>query len=222
MTGAARSPATGGFLIAGGGMHADQQEHAWTEWPAPLRDRHVDALAGASRGLAREILYRAWLQWIADTQWHDAKSQARPVSLMGDLAFMVDGDSADVWAHAASFRLDASVGAPPDAFSATGQNWGMPVYRWDVLAARDFAWLRERARRTAALFDGYRIDHLVGFYRTYVFPNDGSPAFFTPARESAQLELGETVIAIFGRAGSRITAEDLARCPTSSDSRSLG
>ena len=194
-------------------LHAHQQDRAWSEWPAPLRDRDPDALAGARRELAREVLYRTWLQWIADTQWHDAKAQARPVSLMGDLAFMVDGDSADVWAQAASFMLDASVGAPPDAFSETGQNWGVPASRWGLLAERDFAWLRERARRTASLFDGYRVDHVVGFYRTYVFPDDGSPAFFTPAGEAAQLELGETVLAIFGQAGSRITAEDLGTVP---------
>ncbi|HEX7486952.1 MAG TPA: 4-alpha-glucanotransferase [Vicinamibacterales bacterium] len=194
-------------------LHVREQNRGWTHWPAPLRHRDSDALASARRELANEVFYRKWIQWIADTQWHDAKTQARPVSLMGDLAFMVDGDSADVWVHSASFRLDASVGAPPDAFSETGQNWGMPAYRWDVLARRDFDWLRQRACRTASLFDGYRVDHLVGFYRTYVFPNDGAPAFFTPAQEPAQLALGETVLSIFGQAGARIIAEDLGTVP---------
>ncbi len=159
------------------------------------------------------MLYRKWLQWIADTQWRRAKAQAQPVSLLGDFAFMVDGDSADVWANASSFRLDASVGAPPDAFSAEGQKWGMPAYRWDQLAAADFAWLRARARRTAALFDGYRVDHLVGFYRTYVFPSDGSPAGFTPAEPGAQLALGEAVLSILGQSGATIVAEDLGTVP---------
>jgi 4-alpha-glucanotransferase len=135
------------------------------------------------------------------------------VSLLGDLPFMVDGDSADVWAHADVFRLDASVGAPPDAFSEAGQNWGLPVYRWDVMAEGDYAWLRDRARRSAALYDGYRIDHLVGFYRTYVFPRDGSPSFFTPEDEADQLALGETVLQIFADAGARIVAEDLGTIP---------
>ena len=76
---------------------------------------------------------------------------------------MVSGDSADVWARQDEFRLDASIGVLPDAFSDTGQNWGMPVYRWDVLAERDFDWLATAPARNAELFDGYRVDHLVGF-----------------------------------------------------------
>jgi 4-alpha-glucanotransferase len=194
-------------------LHARRQERAWADWPEAERTRDAGALTIARRELAAEISYRKWLQWIADSQWHEAKAASRPVSLMGDLAFMVDGDSADVWAHAASFDLEASVGAPPDAFSQSGQNWGMPACRWDRMARQDFAWLRARARRTATLFDGYRVDHLVGFYRTYLFPRDGSPARFTPATEPAQLALGETVLSIFGQSGARIVAEDLGTVP---------
>jgi 4-alpha-glucanotransferase len=126
---------------------------------------------------------------------------------------MVSGDSADVWAHQDLFRRDASVGVPPDAFSDTGQDWGLPVYRWDVVAERDFDWLHDRARRNAALFDGYRIDHLVGFYRTYFRPHDGGPAQFVPAEELEQIRLGERVIDIFRSAGSEVTAEDLGVVP---------
>jgi 4-alpha-glucanotransferase len=194
-------------------VHAREQERAWNEWPAGLCRRDVDAMRRAREELADEILYREWLQWIADEQWRAAKDWSRPVSLLGDLPFMVDGDSADVWSHAQAFRLDASVGAPPDAFSETGQNWGLPVYRWDVMAQRDYDWLRDRARRSAALYDGYRVDHLVGFYRTYVFPRDESEAFFTPSDEDDQLALGETVLRIFAEAGARIVAEDLGTIP---------
>ena len=194
-------------------LHAQQHDRPWTEWPKPLRLRNPMALAVARVELAGEVLYRKWLQWTADTQWRRAKAQAQPVSLLGDFAFMVDGDSADVWANASSFRLDASVGAPPDAFSAEGQKWGMPVYQWDKVAADDFTWLRARARRTAALFDGYRVDHLVGFYRTYMFPGDGSPARFTPTEQDAQLALGEVVLSILSQAGATIVAEDLGTVP---------
>jgi 4-alpha-glucanotransferase len=194
-------------------LHAGAQERPWTDWPAPVRDRRPDALADAALHLADEVLYRKWLQFVADMQWRWAKQRARPVSLLGDLAFMVDGDSADVWAHAASFRLDVSVGAPPDAFSATGQHWGMPAYRWAELAEHDFDWLRQRARRMASLFDGYRVDHLVGFYRTYIFPGDGSPASFDPKDEPSQLALGERVLSILGSSGAWIVAEDLGSVP---------
>jgi 4-alpha-glucanotransferase len=194
-------------------LHARHGDRAWTEWPEPLRLRDPQALEDARRELAGEILYRQWLQWIADGQWREAKERSQPVALLGDLPFMVDGDSADVWTHAGAFRLDASVGAPPDAFSEIGQNWGMPVYRWDVMAARGFDWLRDRARRTAALYDGYRIDHLVGFYRTYVFPRGNEKSYFTPSREEEQVRLGEEVLAVFRQAGARVIAEDLGTVP---------
>src|SRR5262249_23743034 len=159
---------------------------AWTDWPEALQRREPAAIAEARRELAGEILFYQYLQWIAAGQWADARRRAHGVRLFGDLPFMVDGDSADVWARQHQFRLDVSPGGPADAFSAEGQNWGMPVYRWDVIANEDFRWLRERARRTADLFDGYRVDHVVGFYRTYGRPRDGGAPFFTPDDEPAQ------------------------------------
>jgi 4-alpha-glucanotransferase len=126
---------------------------------------------------------------------------------------MVDLDSADVWAYQNCFHLDASVGVPPDAFSATGQDWGMPAYRWDRFAAQDFRWLRDRARRSAALYDGYRVDHLVGFYRTYSRPRGGGPPRFEPSAEPEQQALGERVLAILREPGAEIVAEDLGTVP---------
>ncbi len=157
--------------------------------------------------------YRQYLQWLAGDQWGSARDAAGNVALFGDLPFMVSGDSADVWARQDEFRLDASVGVPPDAFSESGQDWGLPVYRWDVLAERDFDWLRNRARRNADLYDGYRVDHLVGFYRTYFRPQDGSAAQFTPPDEAEQTRLGERVLAVFREAGAELIAEDLGTVP---------
>ena len=194
-------------------LHAREGERPWTEWPRELRDREPEPLAEARRQLADDILFRQYLQWVADDQWADARRHAGDVMLFGDLPFMVSGDSADVWARQDEFRLDASVGVPPDAFSETGQDWGMPVYRWDVLAQRDFDWLRDRARRNATLFDGYRIDHLVGFYRTYFRPHDGTLPQFIPAGEPEQTALGESVIEVLRAAGVYVTAEDLGTVP---------
>ena len=148
-------------------LHARHGERAWFDWPEPLRCQRTDALDRARTELADEILFRQYVQWLAGDQWSAARGRAGDVALFGDLPFMVSGDSADVWARQDEFRMDASVGVPPDAFSETGQDWGLPVYRWDVLAERDFDWLRDRAHRNADLFDGYRVDHLVGFFRTY-------------------------------------------------------
>jgi 4-alpha-glucanotransferase len=194
-------------------LHASQGEQPWNRWPAPLRDRHPAALDRARAELADDILFRQYVQWLAEAQWADARRDAGDVYLFGDLPFMVSGDSADVWARQDEFRLDASVGVPPDAFSETGQDWELPVYRWDVFAERGFDWLRDRARRNAALFDGYRVDHLVGFYRTYFRPRDGSAPQFTPPDEPAQTALGEQVLQVFQASGARIIAEDLGVVP---------
>jgi 4-alpha-glucanotransferase len=194
-------------------LHAWHGERPWTEWPEALGTRQPDALTAAREALAEEVLYREYLQWIADDQWAAARRDASGVALFGDLPFMASGDSADVWAHQDEFRLDASVGVPPDTFSPSGQDWGLPVYRWDVLAARDFDWLRERARRMATLFDGYRVDHLVGFYRTYFRPHDGAMPEFTPPDELAQTRLGERVLEVLRESGAEIVAEDLGTVP---------
>ena len=194
-------------------VHAQQDERAWIDWPEGLRNRHDAALAAARGELADDILYRQYLQWVAGDQWGSARDGAGDVALFGDLPFMVSGDSADVWARQDEFRLDASVGVPPDAFSETGQDWGLPVYRWEVFLERDFDWLRNRAHRNADLYDGYRVDHLVGFYRTYFRPHAGGPPAFTPADEPSQRFLGERVLSVFREPGSEIIAEDLGVVP---------
>jgi 4-alpha-glucanotransferase len=194
-------------------LHAQHGERPWFDWPDPLRCRRSDALDRARTELADEIQFRQYVQWLAGDQWGQARAHTGDVALFGDLPFMVSGDSADVWARQDEFRMDASVGVPPDAFSETGQDWGLPVYRWDVLAQRDFDWLRDRAHRNADLFDGYRVDHLVGFYRTYYRPHDGGPARFVPEEEDAQLALGERVLGVFREPGSEIIAEDLGVVP---------
>jgi len=194
-------------------IHFSQGERPWMEWPEALRRRERPALADARYALAPEVTFRQYVQWIAHAQWAAARAATSGVALFGDLAFMVDGDSADVWTRQDQFHLDVSLGVPPDAFSATGQDWGMPVYRWDVVSRDDFSWLRDRARRTGDLYDGYRIDHLVGFYRTYGRPRNGAPPFFTPDNQADQLALGERLLGIFGSGGAEILAEDLGIVP---------
>ena len=194
-------------------IHAREDERAWTAWPIELQRREPAAIDRARRELSREVLFFQYLQWIASVQWREARRRAHGVELFGDLPFMVDGDSADVWARQHQFDLGVSLGVPPDAFSASGQDWGMPVYRWDVVAMEDYRWLRERARRGADLFDGYRVDHLVGFYRTYGRPKQGGEPFFAPPDEPSQKALGERILEIFRGAGAEIVAEDLGTVP---------
>ena len=193
-------------------LHHEHGGRPWTGWPAALRDREPEALRAARIRLDGEIRYRLYLQWIADGQWRDARNAAGDVAIFGDLPFMVALDSADVWARQGEFRLDLSLGVPPDAFSETGQDWNLPVYRWDVMERGGFEWLTARARRNADLFDGYRVDHLVGFFRTFFREPDGASGF-TPAEEPAQVALGEHVLRVFLASGATIVAEDLGVVP---------
>ena len=195
-------------------LHAENEGRYWVEWDQGIREQQPSALADARARLEREILYYTWLQMVADEQWERARDECEDleVAILGDFPFMVSGDSADVWSRQHEFRLDASVGVPPDAFSETGQNWGLPVYRWDVLEANGYDWLKMRARRCAELYDGFRVDHLVGFYRTFVREKDGR-TYFIPAEQPAQLAQGEQLLTIFRESGSAIIAEDLGVVP---------
>ena len=188
-------------------------DRPWTEWPAPLRDRNPAALEAARRELEQEVLFHQYVQWIADTQWEAARERLGEIRLFGDFPFMVSTDSADVWAHQQVFRFDRTVGTPPDAFSAVGQDWGLPVYRWDVMAEQDDRWLRQRARRMARLYDGYRVDHLVGFFRTFSRPLGQIVGMFDPDDEAEQRRQGERILQWLIVTGVQVTAEDLGLIP---------
>ncbi len=194
-------------------VHAAEQERAWWDWPLGLAYADPEAVRQANLAHADDRQYRAYLQWIAEGQWHAARAAAG-VRVFGDLPFMVSGDSPDVWARKDEFMLDATVGVPPDAFSETGQDWGLPPWRWNVMQGTGFQWMRARARRTAALFDGVRIDHLVGLYRIYVRPSDEArPKVFSPPDERSQSQLGAKLLSIYLASGAEVIAEDLGTVP---------
>ncbi|HJL14722.1 MAG TPA: 4-alpha-glucanotransferase [Sandaracinaceae bacterium LLY-WYZ-13_1] len=188
---------------------------SWRAWPEPLRQRDEAALAEARSTHADEIALREYVQWVAFRQLEKARADlARSgIHLGGDEPFLVADDSADVWANQEDYRFDATVGAPPDAFSETGQDWGLPPYRWDRIAANDFELFRRRGRQAAKLFDLVRIDHVVGFYRTYHRPLDGTEHYFVPSEEPAQRAQGEAVLNAFAEAGAALIAEDLGVIP---------
>jgi len=187
---------------------------SWRDWPVGLAARQPVALAAARREHARDVLFHQYAQWVAEGQWQGARDLARHhgISLFGDLPFVAGTDSPEVWANAGEFRLDVSAGVPPDAFSATGQDWGLPTYNWEVIATGGYAWHRLRARRMAALFDGLRVDHVIGLFRTYGRPPGGEP-FFTPARESDQIAQGRAVMRVLAASGLVLIAEDLGVTP---------
>lgn len=212
--------AEAGWLADYGLFRARQDrdpQHTWQDWEPPLRDRVPEAIEVARRALGDAALFHEYVQWLAAAQWDAARrgASAAGVQLKGDVPFMVSFHSADVWARQGQFRLDAGLGAPPDAFNADGQAWGLPVPRWEVMAGDDLAWLRARAARAAAMFDAFRVDHVVGFYRMYVIPAAGAPGAFVPAARAEQAALGERLLgaALGAAVGAFVVGEDLGFVP---------
>ena len=193
-------------------LHEAFRSIHWQEWTLELRNREAAALEAARDWLAGPILYYEYLQWLAEEQWQRVRRDCARAGIFGDFPFMVSANSADVWARQNEFRVDVSVGVPPDAFSETGQDWGLPAYRWDVVSRNGYEWLRNRTRRCAELFDGFRVDHLVGFYRTFVREADGT-TYFIPPDEPEQREQGERLLKLFSSYGAAIVAEDLGTVP---------
>jgi len=120
----------------------------------------------------RDSLYHRFVQFEFFRQWSALKTHCRDlgIRMMGDIPIYTSMDSADVWAHPENFRLDAVSGVPPDYFSATGQLWGNPLYRWDHLAANGYRWWVDRMRAALVLFDMVRMDHFRGFEAFWEVP----------------------------------------------------
>jgi len=150
----------------------------WWSWPSPLRDRDPVALTASRQHLAYECGRVSFGQFLFFRQWTALRHAAaeRGIALFGDLPIYVAEDSVEVWMHRDLFLLDESgrpqvvAGVPPDYFSAEGQRWGNPLYRWPRHVANGFGWWRERLRAQLALFDLVRIDHFRGLEACWEIP----------------------------------------------------
>jgi 4-alpha-glucanotransferase len=157
----------------------------WDQWPescqTPDKARaflaEQQALDGAT--VAYRLGYYAFVQWLCFSQWRALRAHAdsRGVKLMGDVPIGVSWHSSDAFFGRDSFHLDWWGGSPPESMflhdeflQRWGQNWGIPLYRWDEMEAQGFPWWKQRIRRLTEIFQIFRIDHILGFYRIYAFP----------------------------------------------------
>jgi 4-alpha-glucanotransferase len=166
-------------------MEENRNSEAWDKWRPNhrtiekarlwLRDLPQDRQATFA---ARQNFFR-YVQWIAHEQWRELKAYAAQhgVAVMGDIPFGVSYYSADVFARPDEFVLDWYGGAPPEPYfkddeftQKWGQNWGIPLYRWEAMRGNNFEWWRQRVRSVKRTFHLFRIDHVLGFYRLYAFP----------------------------------------------------
>lgn len=159
-------------------LKIEHHDQAWMLWPDALKLRNQTALKIATQRLAKDIAHIQFEQFVFFSQWQELRDYARQrgVHMFGDMPIFVAQDSADVWAHRENFMLDASgeplyvAGVPPDAFSATGQRWGNPLYHWDAMQDDHFKWWQTRFKTQHALFDLIRVDHFRGFDACWQIP----------------------------------------------------
>lgn len=150
----------------------------WNEWPNGLARHEPEALEAARRELASELALRRAIQFFFYEQWDALRAYCaqRSIRIIGDIAIFVDYDSADVWANRDRFRLNGDMrpdvvsGVPPDAFSATGQRWGNPLYNWEVMRSHGFPWWVQRLRWATRTCDYIRLDHFRGFAQFWEIP----------------------------------------------------
>jgi 4-alpha-glucanotransferase len=151
---------------------------SWNQWPRELASRESSALDKARKELAADIEIRSALQFAFYEQWRALRQYAakRAIRIVGDVAIFVNHDSADVWTHRELFRLDDNLepevvaGVPPDFFSKTGQRWGNPLYRWDVMKERGYEWWIQRLSWATQNCDYIRLDHFRGFDQFWEIP----------------------------------------------------
>jgi 4-alpha-glucanotransferase len=150
----------------------------WNQWPRDIARRDPAALAEWGKMLAARVQFHRFLQYQFFRQWQGLRTEChrQGIQLFGDIPIFIAHDSADVWAHPELFYLDTLgnptvvAGVPPDYFSRTGQRWGNPLYRWEVMAASGYAWWMQRLRTAQQMVDIIRLDHFRGFEAYWEVP----------------------------------------------------
>ncbi len=187
----------------------------WAEWDEDIRLRKSEAMAAYREKYADEIVFYQFQQYLFRVQWRKLKEYAnrQGIQIIGDIPIYVAFDSSDAWANPELFQFDencmptAVAGCPPDAFSATGQLWGNPLYRWDYHKKTGFEWWMKRIAACYELYDVVRIDHFRGFDEYYSIPYGSETAQTGHWEKGPGLELFRTMQDKLGEKS--IIAEDL-------------
>ena len=168
----------------------------FSQWPdhhsLPEDEREKMGTPGTKE--YKSVAFWYYIQYILDTQLRDAHSyaQSNRVLLKGDIPIGISRDGVEAWVEPKYFNLNGQAGAPPDAFSANGQNWGFPTYNWDAMLEDGCSWWVRRFRKMAEFFDAYRIDHVLGFFRIWEIPSHavhGLLGQFAPALAMTKEEI---------------------------------
>ena len=188
---------------------------SWIEWPEAMKRRDKEAIDAVVEANMEEIGFWKFLQYYFFKQWKELRAYANEngVSIIGDLPIYVALDSADVWANPQMFQLDENLeptfvaGCPPDGFSATGQLWGNPLFRWDKMEEDNFSWWIKRITYACSTYNMLRLDHFRGFESYYAIPYGDEDASGGHWEQGPGIKLFEALEASAGR--QNIIAEDL-------------
>jgi 4-alpha-glucanotransferase len=190
---------------------------ALSEWDDDIRLRKPEAMERYRKECREDVDFYIWLQYEFYREWNALKGYAnkKGIRIIGDIPIYVSADSADVWAHPELFELDEDyrpthvAGCPPDGFTADGQLWGNPVYRWDYHKKTGYEWWKMRIGKSALLYDVIRIDHFRGFDQYYSIPGDAVNARHGKWVDGPGMDLFKALKPVLEEKNVGIIAEDL-------------
>ena len=191
---------------------------SWETWPSDEQNPSENFFHTLSKPVREEAEFHCFLQYLCFSQFEQVKehAKAKNIFLKGDLPILISKESADVWYNRDLFILELSAGAPPDMYSSIGQNWGFPLYNWKVLVRKHYQWWIERLSVASKLYQLYRLDHIVGFFRIWAIPKAKSAkeGHFIPQEENLWLPQGESLMhMMLANSDMLPIGEDLRSCP---------
>ncbi|MBQ4494034.1 MAG: 4-alpha-glucanotransferase [Elusimicrobiaceae bacterium] len=190
---------------------------SWLSWQEDLKNPNIKFLQTFTKDNYQKVMFFVYIQWLLQAQMREAKKVAKEndIALCGDIPFGVNFESADVWGNQKRYNLDAEIGAPQDQFSQGGQKWGLPAYNWTDIAQNNFNFWRNKIAKACEIYDIFRLDHMVGFFRTWIFEKGQDKGHFDIENEEEQKKRGfDFLQAVFETAKEKLPiAEDLGVIP---------
>ena len=169
----------------------------FSKWPehSTYESTQIEKLCAPESKVWESVAYYYYIQYLLHVQLLAASDYARSKGVMfkGDIPIGISRNSVEAWIEPYYFNMNGQAGAPPDAFSANGQNWGFPTYNWEVMKQDGYQWWKRRFAKMAEYFTAYRIDHILGFFRIWEIPShsvQGLLGQFTPALPMSPEEIG--------------------------------
>jgi len=192
--------------------------HHFMDWEPEIRDPSRFTLNALTTKYADEMRFHSIVQFLCFEQLENIKKLAneKGVLLKGDIPILINRDSADVWLHRHLFDLKFEAGAPPDMYAKEGQVWGFPTYNWNALEAENYEWWKMRLKVAEHIYDIFRIDHVVGFYRIWSVPLglSGSHGYFIPENKDEWVAHGEKILRMMVKESKMLPiGEDLGAVP---------